>query len=187
MNCLRFIRKINLLVIFFIFLAQNSFADYQIKGDDIRLDSSVFSGILSSEDTTPQKAFETIDKINIEGFSYDAICFIIDGNGAVISAGASGSKVIPYNCTITGWEVISSASGNIVITINKSTTTSPTAPSWSAISGTEKPTLSAAARNTDISLSTWTTSVAAGNQIQVSVDSSDINGVVLIVLYLTKS
>jgi hypothetical protein len=187
MNCLRFIRKINLFLLFTFFLCHTSSADYQIKGDDIRLDTSVFSGILSSEDTTPQKAFEKIDKIDIEGFPDDGLLFIIDGRGAAITAGSSGSKIVPYNCTITGWEVISNVSGSIVVTVNKSTTTSPTAPSWSAISGTEKPTLSSAVRNSDTVLSTWNTSIAAGNQIQAVVDSADINGVVMVILYLTKT
>lgn len=117
----------------------------------------------------------------------DKIEFIIDGGGNVISAGTTGSKIIPFACTITGWELYSSASGSTVVTINKSTTTSPTAPSWSAISGTEKPTLSAAQRNTDVSLSSWTTAIAAGNQIQASVDSSDINGVIVLDIYITKT
>lgn len=65
MNYLRFIRKISLFLLSAIFICHNSFADYQIKGDDIRLDTSSFSGILSSEDTTPQKAFETIDKLSL--------------------------------------------------------------------------------------------------------------------------
>jgi hypothetical protein len=116
----------------------------------------------------------------------DKIEFTINGNGTAIAAGAAGSKIIPYNCTITGWEVISASSGNLVVTVNKSTTTSPTAPSWSAVSGSEKPTLSSAARNTDTSLTTWTTSVSAGNQIQVSIDSATITGVVDLVLYITK-
>lgn len=183
-------RKISsFLVITFLLLAffvPVSFADYQIKSDDIRVDSSLFSGVLSPLDNTAQKIFEKIDDFDLGGgISTDSLSFIIDGNGAVISAGASGSKPVPYNCTITGWEIVSNTSGSAVVDIKKSTYASWD--TFASIAGTEKPTLTIAKKNTDTSLTTWTTTLTAGDRIQAGVSSSDINGVVIVTLYLTKS
>lgn len=169
-----------------VFLARTSFADYQIKSDDVRVDSSSFSGVLSPADNTAQKVFNTIDALLISGGSgTDSLTFIIDGRGAVISSGASGSKPIPYNCTVTGWEIVSNTSGSAIIDIKKSTYAS-----WDtfvSIAGTEKPTLTTAKKNTDTTLSTWTTSLTAGDRVQAVVSSADINGVVIVTLYLTKT
>ena len=54
-------KKLNLLFLFFLFFPCNAFADYQIKSDDVRVDVSSFSGILSSSDNDVQKALDTID------------------------------------------------------------------------------------------------------------------------------
>ena len=82
MNYLQFIQKISLVLLSTIFLCHNSFADYQPKSDDIRVDSSSFSGNLSPTDNTAQKVFDTIDNLSLGGdmlkSTYDA-----DSNGVV--------------------------------------------------------------------------------------------------------
>jgi len=55
-------RKISLALALVLFLSFNASADYQIKSDDVRVDSSLFSGVLSSTDTTVQKALEALDE-----------------------------------------------------------------------------------------------------------------------------
>lgn len=116
---------------------------------------------------------------------YDKIEFIIDGRGKVITAGASGHKVVPWDCTITKWEVVSSASGSIVVDIKKSTYAA--FDTFSSIAGTEKPTLAAARKNTNLVLSSWTKSLSVGDRLQALVDSADINGVAVVTLYVTKT
>lgn len=61
MNYLRSI----LLLSFLTLACTSSFADYQIKSDDIRVDTSDFSGQLSENDTTVQKALDTLDEITV--------------------------------------------------------------------------------------------------------------------------
>ena len=137
--------------------------------------------------TLPSTAGTLLNAVPVNDL-YDAIVFNFKSFGQAIAASTTLSRTIPYAGTITGWEIFSSASGSMVCTINKSTTSSPNAPSWAAISGSEKPTLSTAVRNTDTSLSSWTTAVAAGNQIQCSVDATpDITGTVTVVIYITKT
>ena len=117
-------------------------------------------------------------------FPYSKIEFVVDGGGTTIDSGSSGHKVIPFNCTITAWEIVSTASGSAVVDIKKSTYA--TFDTFNSIAGSEKPTLSSAIKNTDTSLSTWTTSISAGDRIQAYVDSADITGVVVVTLYVTK-
>ncbi len=185
MNFWRFMRKFNFILVFVLILSSDLLADdYQIKSDDVRVDSSGFSGSLSSSDDTVQKALNTIDGLPISGFPNDCITFIINSNGSVIQAGASGHKVVPWACTVTGWEITSSSSGSAVVDIKRSTYANYS--TFSSIAGSEKPTLATATKNKDLSLTTWTTAIAAGDRIQASVDSANITGVVVLTIYLTK-
>ena len=188
-----------------------SFADdYQIKGEDVRVDTSEFSGLLNATDNTVQKALEKIDSTASSGLSDapadgttygrkdgswsvvgtstlpDKIEFIIDSNGSTIAAGASGTKTVPFACTVTGWQITSSASGSAVVDVLRDTYAGfPSG--FATIAGSEKPTLSSAVKNQDTSLSTWTTSLAAGDRIRVSVDSANITGVVVVTIFLTRT
>jgi len=94
-----------------------------------------------------------------------AISFTFDGNYASPTVASIASCIAPYSGTITGWKIIevNGTSSSIVLTIKNN---------GSAISGTEKPTLSSASTNTDTSLTTWTTSVAKGDVITAYVDSA---------------
>ena len=50
------------------------------------------------------------------------------------------------------------------------------------IAGTEKPTITAGIKNQDLSLSSWTTAVAAGDILGFNVSSSDtVTGVVVVI------
>lgn len=99
--------------------------------------------------------------------------FTFDGNGSALVAGTKIRVPVRYAFTITGWQVVSTASGNVVIDINFG---------GSSVAGTEKPTLSSSADTSDVSLTTWTdTSVAAGDVWEAEVDSGDVtNATVLI-------
>lgn len=104
-----------------------------------------------------------------------SISFVVDGQGSVISLGKYGSVTIPYNGTITGWEVVECSStpvsGSIVIDVWKDTYANYPPTVADTITGTEKPTLSAAIKNQDLTLSTWTTSVSAGDILWINIDS----------------
>jgi hypothetical protein len=95
--------------------------------------------------------------------------FIIDGGGSVISTGKKGHIVVPFTGTITGWTILADQSGDIVVDVNKSTYAAFAA--TASIAGTEKPTLAAAQKNQDLNLTTWTTTVTAGDIIEFEVDS----------------
>ncbi len=99
--------------------------------------------------------------------SADGIGFDIDGFGIVPSTTVIGSYVAKKSGTITGWKIIESngVSSSIVLTVKKNDT---------EISGTEKPTLSNTSSAEDTTLTTWTTSIAKGDIISISIDSVSV-------------
>ena len=115
----------------------------------------------------------------------DVVYFIINGNGGVISAGASGTKAVPFAGTVTGWYAYSNVSGSIVVDIKKSDYAGYD--TFASIAGTEKPTISSGVKANDTSLTTWTATVAQGDLLRAVVDSSDINGIVTVFILIQGS
>jgi hypothetical protein len=93
----------------------------------------------------------------------------IDGGGSVIAAGVKQPIVMPFACTITGWHLVGSPQGTVVMDVWKKAGATPTLAD--SITGSEKPSLSGSEVNSDTTLSTWTTNVAAGDVIVFNVDS----------------
>ena len=109
-----------------------------------------------------------------------ALSFIIDGGGSAITTGQKGHLEIPFACTITGWTLLGDQSGSIVIDVWKDTYANFPPTVADTIAGSEKPTLSSAQKNQDLTLTTWTTSVAAGDILAFNVDSvSTVTRVIL--------
>lgn len=100
------------------------------------------------------------------------IYLVLDGGGQTITTGVKADVRIPYSGTITGWEIVANASGSIVIDVWKDTYANFPPTVADTITGTEKPTLSSATKNQDTTLSTWTTSLTAGDWLRFNVDSA---------------
>lgn len=114
-----------------------------------------------------------------------AIAFVIDGGGSAITTGSKGYLEIPFACTVTGWTIVGSPSGSIVVDVKRATYAN--FPTTSSIAGTEKPTLSSATKNQDLDLTAWTTSIAAGDILEFVVDSASTVKKVTIVIRATRS
>jgi hypothetical protein len=99
------------------------------------------------------------------------IHFDIDGGGSVITAGAKAWVRVPFNMTITGWDITANETGSIVLDVWKDTYINFPLTVLDTIAGTEKPTLATVQKNQDISLTSWTTTVTAGDYIRINVDS----------------
>jgi hypothetical protein len=95
----------------------------------------------------------------------------IDGGGQAITTGVKGDIVVPFDCTIQGWTLIADQSGSIVIDVWKDTYANYPPTIADTIAGSEKPTISSATKGQDLSLSTWTLAVTAGDIIRFNVDS----------------
>lgn len=143
---------------------------------NVGVNEANFSGI-------PQSAVTNLitDVATAKG---SAITFIIDNGSSVINTGYAGSLIIPYNCSVIGWQIASENGlvGSIVVDVR----TGVNYASLTSIAGTEKPTLSAAAINSDLSLSTWTPALVTGRILAFNVDSVATVQKVIITLYITK-
>lgn len=111
----------------------------------------------------------------------------IDGGGSAITTGVKGYVEIPYSGTITEWTLTSDISGSIVIDVWKNTYANYPPLVGDSIAGSEKPTLSSATKNQDLSLSTWTTAVTAGDIVAFNVDSASTLTKVNLSIKITKS
>jgi hypothetical protein len=116
-----------------------------------------------------------------------SITFIIDGGGAAITTGQKGHLEIPFACTITGWTLLADQSGSIVIDVWKDTYANFPPTVADTIAGSEKPTLSSAQKNQDLSLTTWTTAISAGDILAFNVDSASSVTRVVLSLKITKA
>ena len=104
--------------------------------------------------------------------AYDTIQFIIDGGGSAITTGVKGDIEIPFSCTVLGWSIVADASGSIVVDIWKDTYANFPPTVADTITGTEKPTLSAATKNQDLTLTSFTTALTRGDWLRYNVDSA---------------
>lgn len=110
----------------------------------------------------------------------------ISGGGSAITPGAKGYVTIPYNGIVTGWSLLADVSGSIVIDLWKDTYANYPPTVVDTITGTEKPTLSDTIKNQDLALTTWNTSITAGDVIVFNVDSATTVTSVNLTIYVTK-
>lgn len=108
----------------------------------------------------------------------DAFGITVDGAGEVLTVGSKGTRYIEQNCTITGWHLYSDDIGDIVFDVKRAGV---------SLAGTEKPTLAADDVAEDMTLTTWTTTLLAGDIIEFVIDSvADITRATLTIL-ITKT
>ena len=102
------------------------------------------------------------------------------------TTGLVGYITIPYNGTITGWQVIGSETGSCSFDVWK--TASGIIPTASnSITGSEKPNLVSQQINSDLNLTTWvTTSIAIGDIIGISLDSASSLTSIWLTVFTTK-
>lgn len=152
------------------------------------------SGNVGIGNTAPSQKLEVTGTVKATDISLDVtanygkvqIHFEIDGGGSAITTGAKAWIRVPYNMTISSWNINADQSGSIVIDVWKDTYANFPPTVADTIAGSEKPTLSSAQSNQDISLSTWTTSVTAGDYIRINVDSASTVTKVTLDIYGTK-
>lgn len=142
--------------------------------------SSAWNGV-STIAPTKDAVYDEIEKNKLV-----AVVFHINGGGAVIASGQTVDlPSLPFAGTIQRWTITANASGSAVVTISKATYAN--FPTMTAISGTEKPTLSSAQKNEDTSLTTWTTSLAQGDVLRASVDSASTITSLTITLWVQRT
>lgn len=99
--------------------------------------------------------------------------FVLDGGGSAITVGAKKAYVtVPIDCTITKWRLLADIAGSIVLDIWRSTFAGFPPTALDIITPGSKPTLVAAIKNESTTLTGWTTSLTAGDILEINVDSA---------------
>jgi len=114
--------------------------------------------------------------------------FVIDGGGVAITTGVKIDYPVPYNCLVTAWEIVADQTGSIVVDIWSDTYANFPPTVADTITTSEKPTLSAAAKNTDTSLNSgngW--ALTKGRWLRFNVDSITTVTRVTIKLSVTRT
>jgi hypothetical protein len=119
--------------------------------------------------------------------AYDTIQFIIDGGGSAITTGVKGDIMIPFNCTILGWDIVADTSGSIVVDVWKDSYANFPPTVADTITGTEKPTLSSAVKNQDTALSSWTTTLTRNDWLRFNVDSASTSTRVTVAIRVKRT
>lgn len=100
------------------------------------------------------------------------INYVVDATPNVVSTGVKGQVTIDVTGTIESWTLVSDVPGNLIVDVKK--TSYQNYPSFSSVTGTEKPTLTNQSKNKDDGLSTWDTLLTAGDILRFEVESCDL-------------
>ena len=136
----------------------------------------------------------TTFKVNVEscspgnpGTAYDTSSISVTNTSTQISTGVAGYVTMPFAGTITGWKIVGSPYGSIVVDVWKDTVASFPPTVADTITGSEKPTLSSAIKNEDLDLTTWTTGVATGDIMAFNVDSASTLTNSTLTIFITRT
>lgn len=146
---------------------------FQTGGSDAMLISSTQNiGIGTASPLGLLHVNGTIIGDNNGAVNHKTFGITIDGGGSAITTGVKGYLPIPFTCVINNWNIVADASGSIVVDVWKDTYANFPPTVADTIAGSEKPTLSSAQKNQDLTLSTWTTTVTSGDVLGFNVDSA---------------
>jgi hypothetical protein len=101
-----------------------------------------------------------------------AITLVISGGGSAITTGIKADVMVPYAATITKVTSLADQSGSIVVDIWKDSYANYPPTDADSITAAAPPTISAATKSEDATLTGWTTSIAAGDTLRFNVDSA---------------
>lgn len=110
---------------------------------------------------------DSVSPVNSE-FTFGVV--IGDGVNA-ISTGEVGTVLIPYNGRIVGWYILGDVAGSIAVDVYKDSYANYPPTIGDTITGTEKPSLVAQSKNTNMTIASWTKAVLAGDIAKFNVDS----------------
>lgn len=131
--------------------------------------SSVYTSF-NAQSASNASVYSTVNTYSATAFTKATIGITIDGGGSAITTGSKGYISIPYSCIINSNTIVANATGDIVIDIKKSTYSG--FPTTASICAAAKPTLAAAQKSTDSTLTGWTTTINSDDIIEFVVDSA---------------
>lgn len=101
-----------------------------------------------------------------------SIGIVIDGGGALITNGIKGDLSMPVAGTIQSVTMLADQVGSIVVDIWKDTYANYPPTGADSITASAKPTITTAVKSQDLTLTGWTTAIAAGDTLRFNVDSA---------------
>lgn len=111
----------------------------------------------------------------IESVGITAVEFCIDGGGSAITTATKIPPLeIPFACTINRATLVADSPGNMVLDLYKDSYANYPPTSADSICASAKPTLSAASKTQDTTLTGWNTTINAGDFLICNVDSASI-------------
>lgn len=96
---------------------------------------------------------------------------VLDGMGSELTPGVKGEVTIHFDCVIIGWRLLADQDGDIVVDVWKTPYASYPPTVADTITAADLPTLAAADKAEDTSLTGWTTEVADGDTFKFNIDS----------------
>lgn len=120
---------------------------------------------------TYQELDDNLSNINneVEMLLESQANFMFDGSGSALTTSMAVDLVVPFDATITSWSILGDVSGSIEFDITK--TTYASFPTTSSIVASAPPTMTTAQKATSSTLTGWTTTVNAGDILQVTISS----------------
>jgi len=107
---------------------------------------------------------------SISGGGYSTFGATVDGGTSVPTSGSLGYWSCPSNGVIKSWDIFGDVSGSCSVDVRRATYAS--FPTFSSIAGSEKPALSSQQKNRNTTISTWSTSLVAGDVIEFYLESA---------------
>ncbi len=101
----------------------------------------------------------------------DALVFILNGNGSPLATGVAGDLDIPYACTITSVRALADQVGSLVVAVWRDTYANYPPTGGDVISASAPITISSDDQSQDLTLTGWSTALAAGDTLRFSVTS----------------
>ena len=136
---------------------------------------------LKLDQTIPQTITGGVP-VGLEGSYTHKITFNMIG-----TAGEQAWVQVPYDCTITSYELTADQSGSIVIDLWVDTYANFPPTVADTITASAKPTLSSAQKATDSTLTGWTKTLTAGKYILANVDSASTLEKATLIINVTRS
>lgn len=143
-------------------------------------------GTASTDIWTANKVISYLNSNIIPESNKGQIGISINGGQSVITTGLKTYITCPYSGTITGWELLSTLTGSIVVDVWKDTYINYPPTLSDSICGIDKPTLSTQIKNNNNNLTNWSTSINEGDIIAFNIDSVSLLRQVTLTLKINK-
>lgn len=127
--------------------------------------------LVAHEDLTDMPDTSGANTDHDQRYGNHVIGVTIDNGDDAITIGIAGNIYIPWNCTITAYELLADQVGSITIDIWKDTSGNYPPTNADTITGGNEPALASDDYIRNTTLTGWTISLSAGDTIRFNVDS----------------